>query len=57
MIAAARLGLSVAPAGHLGVDVYGAFLEEVLQVRWRASKIGQLFTSYGVFPRMQCALA
>lgn len=32
MIAAARLGLSVAPAGHLGVDVYGAFLEEVLQV-------------------------
>lgn len=33
MIAAARLGLRVAPAGHLGVDVYGSFLEEVLQVR------------------------
>ena len=33
MIAAARLGMQVAPVGHLGPDEYGQFIKEVLQVR------------------------
>ena len=32
MIAAARLGLSVASAANVGQDVYGDFLRKILQV-------------------------
>ena len=32
MIAAARLGMQVAPVGHLGPDEYGQFIKDVLQV-------------------------
>lgn len=33
MIAAARLGMQVAPIGHLGPDEYGQFIKDVLQVQ------------------------
>lgn len=33
IIAGARLGMRVASVGHIGNDVYGKFLEDVLQVR------------------------
>lgn len=33
IIAALRLGLNVVAAGHLGLDIYGNFMREVLQVR------------------------
>lgn len=33
MIAAARLGMQVAPIGHLGLDEYGQFIKDVLQVQ------------------------
>ena len=32
MIAAARLGMQVAPVGHLGPDEYGQYIKDVLQV-------------------------
>lgn len=32
MIAAARLGMQVAPVGHLGPDEYGQFIKDVLKV-------------------------
>ena len=33
IIAALRLGLNVVAVGHLGLDKYGTFMREVLQVR------------------------
>ncbi len=32
MIAAARLGLSVGSVGHMGADVYGEYVHQVLRV-------------------------
>ena len=32
LIAAARLGMQVAPVGHLGPDEYGKYIQDVLQV-------------------------
>lgn len=33
MIAAARLGMSVGSLGHVGEDVYGEYVDRILQVR------------------------
>ena len=39
IITALRLGLNVVAAGHLGLDMYGTFMREVLQVRtWGCSR-------------------
>lgn len=32
MVAAARLGLATASVGHIGTDIYGNFMDEVLRV-------------------------
>jgi hypothetical protein len=32
MVAASRLGLATASVGHIGTDIYGSFMDEVLRV-------------------------
>ena len=41
MIAAARLGLSVGSLGHVGDDVYGRYVDDVLQVTMHAQGLAQ----------------
>ena len=55
MIAAARLGMHVAAVGNLGVDVYGRFLRDILQVRPAvSSSLSRARKSFCVARRAAC---